>query len=254
MTKELLKKNLTIASNATILQAMKKIDSNKLRFVIVVDGSYSVLGLVTDGDIRRQLLSGDSLESKISFKNKFYFLDYKDRFPRVCELFRDSSVEFLPILNSGKLYNILTKHQFNTMLLEGIYYEPTINFSNFNSISIEHEIYNRPWGFYKSVWLNSYRQAKILSINANSELSLQKHKRREEHWIVTKGKGLARLGDSLIDLYPGKYIYVPKGCKHQIINNSQSQMFISEVQLGDYFGEDDIVRYSDKYGRTNKGV
>ena len=129
-----------------------------------------------------------------------------------------------------------------------------INFSNFNSISIEHEIYNRPWGFYKSVWLNSNGQAKILSINVDSELSLQKHKRREEHWIVTKGKGLARIGDTLIDLYPGKYIFVPKECKHQIINNSQSQLFISEVQLGDYFDEDDIIRYSDKYGRTNKGV
>ena len=252
--KDFLNKKITITSDASIFQTIKKIDGNKLRFAIVVDDDYGVLGVVTDGDIRRQLLSGDSLESKVCFKDKFYFLNYNDDFPRVCELFRDSSVDFLPILNSGKLYNILTKHQFNVMLLEGIGYKPNINFSNFNSISIEHEIYNRPWGFYKSVWLNSHGQAKILSINANSELSLQKHKRREEHWIVTKGKGLARLGDSLIDLYPGKYIYVPKGCKHQIINNSQSQMFISEVQLGDYFGEDDIVRYSDKYGRTNKGV
>ena len=252
--KEFLKKKFTITSNASIFQIIKKIDDNKLRFVIVVDDNYGVVGVVTDGDVRRQLLSEGSLDSKVCFNNKFYFLDYKDKFPRVCEIFKNSSVDFLPILNSGKLYNILTKHQFNAMLLEGISYKSNIDFSNFNSISIEHEIYNRPWGFYKSAWLNSNGQAKILSINANSELSLQKHKRREEHWIVTKGNGLARLGDSLIDLYPGKYIYVPKGCKHQIINNSQSQMFISEVQLGDYFGEDDIVRYSDKYGRTNKGV
>ena len=252
--KDFLSEKITITSDASIFQTIKKIDDNKLRFVIVVDDNYGVLGVVTDGDIRRQLLSGDSLESKVCFKDKFYFLDCNDDFPRVCELFRDSSVEFLPILNSGKLYNILTKYQFNTMLLEGISYKPNINFSNFNSISIEHEIYNRPWGFYKSVWLNSNGQAKILSINADSELSLQKHKRREEHWIVTKGKGLARIEDTLIDLYPGKYIYVPKECKHQIINNSQSQLFISEVQLGDYFGEDDIIRYSDKYGRTNKGV
>jgi len=252
--KDFLNEKITITSDASIFQTIKKIDNNKLRFAIVVDDNYDVLGVVTDGDIRRQLLSGDSLESKVCFKDKFYFLDYNDDFPRVCELFRDSSVDFLPILNSGKLHNILTKHQFNAMLLEGISYKPNINFSNFNSVSIEHEIYNRPWGYYKSVWLNSNGQAKILSINANSELSLQKHRRREEHWIVTKGTGLARIGGSLIDLYPGKYISVPKECKHQIINNSRSQLFVSEVQLGDYFGEDDIIRYSDKYGRTNKGV
>ena len=251
--KKFLDDKITITSDASIFQTLKKIDGNKLRFVIVVDNKYGLLGVVTDSDIRRQMLSGDSLESKIRFKDKFYFLNYNDNFSRVCDLFKDSSIDFLPILKSGKLYNVLTKQQFNSMLLEGVSYKPNINFSIFNSLSIEHEIYNRPWGFYKSVWLNSNGQAKILSINANSELSLQKHKRRDEHWIVTKGKGLARIEDALIDLYPGKYIYVPKGCKHQIINNTQSQLFISEVQLGDYFGEDDIIRYSDRYGRTNEG-
>ena len=252
--KNFINEKITITCDTSILQTIKKIDDNKLRFVIVVNSNNDVFGVLTDGDIRRQLLSGASLESKVCFKDKFYFLDYNDGFSKVCELFKDSSVDFLPILNSGKLYNILTKNQFNSMLLDGITYKPNLNFSTFNYLGIEHEIYNRPWGFYKSVWLNSNGQAKILSINADSELSLQKHKRREEHWIVTKGEGLARIEDTLIDLYPGKYIYVPKECKHQIINNSKAQLFISEVQLGDYFGEDDIERYSDKYGRTNEGV
>jgi len=112
----LLNEEITITRDTSIFLAMKKIDNNKLRFAIVVDDNYDTLGVVTDGDIRRQLLSGDSLESKVCFKDKFYFLDYNDDFPKVCELFRDSSVDFLPILNSGKLYNILTKHQFNSML------------------------------------------------------------------------------------------------------------------------------------------
>ena len=82
-------------------------------------------------------------------------------------------------------------------------------------------------------------------------LSLQEHKKREEHWVVIKGIGKVVLGESLIDVYPGKYIYIPKGCKHQIINiSTKDNLVFSEVQLGEYFGEDDIVRYSDKYGRV----
>ena len=50
-----------------------------------------------------------------------------------------------------------------------------------------------------------------------------------------------------------RYIYIPKECKHQIINNSDENLIFSEVQLGEYFGEDDIVRYADKYGRDLKG-
>ena len=59
------------------------------------------------------------------------------------------------------------------------------------------------------------------------------------------------LGESKINVYPGKYIYIPKGCKHQIINTGIENLIFSEVQLGEYFGEDDIIRYSDKYGRIN---
>ncbi|HHE05988.1 MAG TPA: cupin domain-containing protein, partial [Epsilonproteobacteria bacterium] len=76
------------------------------------------------------------------------------------------------------------------------------------------------------------------------------HKRREEHWVIIKGKGKVVLGESLLDVYPGKYIYIPKGCKHQIINDGEENIIFSEVQLGEYFGEDDIIRYSDKYGRV----
>ena len=77
------------------------------------------------------------------------------------------------------------------MLIEGDEFNANKDFSIFNSFSLEKEIYNRPWGFYKSVWLNSNSQAKILSINPDSELSLQKHSHREEHWIVVKGSGFA---------------------------------------------------------------
>ncbi len=81
-------------------------------------------------------------------------------------------------------------------------------------------------------------------------ISLQKHTKREEHWVVVYGKGNIILEDSTIKAYTGKYVFIPKGCKHRIINTSANQNLIfCEVQLGNYFGEDDIIRYEDKYNR-----
>ena len=121
---------------------------------------------------------------------------------------------------------------------------------NFSAITENnYEIYNNPWGFYKSTLLSDYVQSKILTIFPGEQLSLQEHKRREEHWIIIKGNAKAVLGESIINIFPGQHIFVPKGCKHQIINNSTKNLVLCEVQLGDYFGEDDIKRYKDKYGR-----
>jgi mannose-1-phosphate guanylyltransferase/mannose-6-phosphate isomerase len=92
-------------------------------------------------------------------------------------------------------------------------------------------------------------QAKVITIFPGGALSLQEHKKREEHWVVVKGSGKVVLGESIINIYPGKYIYIPKGCRHQMINNTKQNIIFSEIQLGDYFGEDDIIRYQDKYNR-----
>ena len=58
------------------------------------------------------------------------------------------------------------------------------------------------------------------------------------------------MGESIKNVSSGSFIYVPKGCKHKLINTSSEEfLMVAEVQLGDYFGEDDIIRYEDKYGR-----
>jgi mannose-1-phosphate guanylyltransferase/mannose-6-phosphate isomerase len=147
--------------------------------------------------------------------------------------------------------NIITKQQFHILLLEDLDFDLRKSFFHLHRKSLEHEIYNRPWGFYKSTIYTDYAQAKIITVFPNEELSYQEHKKREEHWVIVKGTGKVRLGESLLDVYPGKYIYIPKGCKHQIINTSKTENLIfTEVQLGEYFGEDDIIRYSDKYNRS----
>nr|WP_228256066.1 CBS domain-containing protein [Malaciobacter halophilus] len=244
--------NITLMYYDIIETALKKLVNNKKRFLICLDDNQCVTGVITDGDIRRAFLNKLTIEDKIHkvYSNDFEYLEFSTTFSEVCEKFKSDKIDFLPIVdNDMKLINIITKKQFHIMLLENIDFDLTYDFSQFDNHTLEHEIYNRPWGYYKSTVLTSHAQSKIITIFPNSELSLQEHKKREEHWVVIKGKGKVILGESEIDVYPGKYIYIPKGCKHQLINNSDENIVFSEVQLGEYFGEDDIIRYSDKYGR-----
>lgn len=237
-------------SKTSILNALQKIDDNKQGFLIIFGTDNKVVGTLTDGDIRRDLIAGRNMTDSINYKKDFEKLHIADNFASICEKFKSDKISFLPVIDDEqKLVNILTKKVFHTLLLHDIDWKLTSDFSRINENEIDFEIYNRPWGFYKSTLISDFVQSKIITVFPNSELSLQKHKQREEHWIIIKGKGTIRLGDSVMDIYPGKYIYIPKGCKHQIINNSTENIVFSEVQLGEYFGEDDIIRYSDKYGR-----
>ncbi len=245
-------KNLQIQQTKTIKDVIKQLQENNSEFLIITD-EKKVISTITKDNVLEIIAKTPDLDLEIlNIKSKsFEFLSLDSNFDEICEKFRIKNINFLPILNSKKeLVNILTKQQFQVMLIEDIKHKLTDDFSKFDNISLNHNIYNRPWGFYKSTVLASNVQAKIIGVFANSELSLQEHKKREEHWVIIKGSGKMILGESEISVYPGKYIYIPKGCKHQIINNSDENIIFSEVQLGEYFGEDDIIRYSDKYGRA----
>ena len=238
-----------VSSNSTIKNALEIIDNNKMRFALVVEKDV-VKGVISDGDIRRLIISGAEAKSPIIYNTDFHYVDFLDDFEKVCEKFRNNSIDFLPILKFNKLFQILTKDQFHVFLLEGISYSSELNFSQFDTLSIEHEVYNRPWGFYKSVFLSSHAQAKIITLFPDSEFSLQKHFYREEHWVVIKGIGEVTCGVKNYKISPGDYIHIPKETLHQVKNTSlENNLLLSEVQLGDYFGEDDIIRIKDKYGR-----
>jgi mannose-1-phosphate guanylyltransferase/mannose-1-phosphate guanylyltransferase/mannose-6-phosphate isomerase len=79
---------------------------------------------------------------------------------------------------------------------------------------------------------------------------LQSHAKREELWIVLKGRGFVTLDDKDILVIPGSIIRIPLGAKHRVKNDGVEDLEFIEVQTGSYFGEDDIVRYSDDYGRA----
>lgn len=243
-----------VEKNISIIEALQKIDQNKKGFLIVTDSNGAVLGTLTDGDIRRAFIKGFSVDDSIAsiYTKTFKYLIQKDGIPVATELFKSESIKFLPVLDDEKrLVNIITKSQMHALLLQDIHAELDYDFLSLDEGIVDYEIFQRPWGFYKTTVMNDYFQSKVISVNPKSQLSLQSHNHREEHWIVAHGMGTVQLDQSVIEVKCGSSIFIPKGCKHRLTNTDDKEsLIITEVQIGDYFGEDDIIRYEDIYGRV----
>ena len=110
----------------------------------------------------------------------------------------------------------------------------------------------RPWGNFLTLEESDCFKVKKLVVNPFQQLSLQSHQHRSEHWVVVKGKAEVIKGDEVIVLSSNESIFIPSGTIHSIKNPTGETLQIVEVQIGSYFGEDDIVRYDDKYGRVKK--
>ena len=145
---------------------------------------------------------------------------------------------------------LISISQLHALLLQDIHADLDYDFLSLDEQIVDYEIYQRPWGFYKTTVYNEYFQSKVINIYPKAQLSLQSHNHREEHWIVVHGTGMVQIGESIIDIKCGSSLFIPKCCKHRLINtDSKESLIITEVQLGDYLGEDDIIRYDDIYGR-----
>ncbi len=107
----------------------------------------------------------------------------------------------------------------------------------------------RPWGHYDNLLEREDHKIKELIVNPGERLSLQKHQRRAEHWTVVSGEALVTVGEEEILLKSGQSVDIPRGAVHRILNPNHTQLVIVEVQMGDYFGEDDIIRLEDDYDR-----
>ena len=107
----------------------------------------------------------------------------------------------------------------------------------------------RPWGWYDSVDEGQRFQVKRIVVNPGASLSLQMHHHRAEHWIVVQGTARVTCDDKVFLLAENQSTYIPLGSTHRLENPGQMPLEIIEVQSGGYLGEDDIVRFEDKYGR-----
>lgn len=244
---------LTIKPQQSIKEALEKINHNKKGFLIVVEKNFKLKGTLSDGDIRRGLIGGyelrDSLE--LIYNANPNFISINDSLDNIVNIFKSPSVKFLPIVDKEKtLVNVITKASLQAMLLLDQPFDFSHDFSQVDESILDHEIYPRPWGFYKTTFINNYSQAKIIKVEPHQQLSLQKHNHREEYWVIIHGHGEVIIEESVKILKAGDFVFIPKGSKHRLKNLSEKDsLMIAEVQLGDYFGEDDIVRYHDIYNR-----
>ena len=114
---------------------------------------------------------------------------------------------------------------------------------------LAHPMVHRPWGHYETVDQGDRYQVKRIYVAPGESLSLQMHYHRAEHWIVVSGTALVRCGDEERLLSENQSTYIPLGVQHSLSNPGKVPLELIEVQSGAYLGEDDIVRFDDRYGR-----
>jgi mannose-6-phosphate isomerase len=112
------------------------------------------------------------------------------------------------------------------------------------------EMDHRPWGFYEVLIDAKDHKVKRITVLPGKRLSLQRHRQRSEHWHIVNGQALVTRDSETIKLQPGESIDIPCGAKHRIANGGETNVVFIEVQRGTYFGEDDIERFEDDYGRS----
>ena len=118
------------------------------------------------------------------------------------------------------------------------------------AMSLESE--QRPWGSWHVIDVAEGYKIKRIHVNPGARLSLQSHEHRSEHWVVIQGEATCEVDGTESIVRHDESIDVPLGARHRLGNQGTEELVIVEVQLGGYTGEDDICRYEDDYGRTDR--
>ena len=106
---------------------------------------------------------------------------------------------------------------------------------------------SRPWGSFTVLQNGFGFKIKLIEISPGERLSLQRHKKRAEHWVAVSGTAKIIRGDKIIILHANESVYIPRGVKHRLENPIDTPLKIVEVQTGEYLEEDDIERFEDDY-------
>ena len=108
---------------------------------------------------------------------------------------------------------------------------------------------SRPWGLFENIKQEKDYKVKKLLVLPGEKISLQKHMKRSEHWVVITGTATITKGKTKFKLKKNESTFIKKGEVHRIENNTKKNLILIEVQTGDYLEEDDIYRFEDKYNR-----
>lgn len=156
-------------------------------------------------------------------------------------------VDNLIIVNTPDATLISSKDKVND--LKGL--TERLSKKNLKEVQNHRKVY-RPWGWFDVIDEGNFYKVKRLYLKPEGKLSYQYHKKRSEHWTVVEGVATIIIDGRTQKLKSGESILISQGQKHSLENNSKNRLEIIEVQSGKYFGEDDIIRINDIYGRIKK--
>ncbi len=198
-------------------------------------GSWSAMWDIHEKDVNGNAIKGDAITHKTSNS----FIHSEDM------LVATSGIKDLVVVVSKDSILIINKSSSEDVkdivsLLKS---------NNRNEWKIPREVH-RPWGKYDSVDNGSRFQVKRITVKPGEKLSVQKHFHRSEHWVVVSGKAYVTIDNETFPVCVNESCYIPCEAIHALENREKDILELIEVQLGDYLGEDDIVRFEDRYGRT----
>ena len=197
-------------------------------------GSWSALWDVTEKDSLGNALNGDVMT--INTQNSFIYSEDK--------LVATIGVHDLVVVNTKDALMIASKDQVQDVK----HIVAQLKLAQRKEADIHRKVY-RPWGHFDLVDEGDRHHTKRIVVKPKAKLSLQKHHHRAEHWVVVKGTALVHKGEENILITENESIYIPVGVIHSLENPGVIPLEIIEIQSGSYLGEDDIVRFSDCYGR-----
>ena len=198
-------------------------------------GSWNSYWEFSDKDEDGNVSYGDVMNN--SSKNSFL---YSENTKLVTLGLKDSIVINTPDV-------VLVAHKDKTEEIKEIVEK--IKKTNIEKVELPRKV-SRPWGTYDSIDESDTFKVKRITVYPGHKLSKQFHHKRSETWVVVKGKATVTIGEETISLEKDESVYIPKGVHHRLENKELTPLELIEVQTGTYFGEDDIERIEDDYGRN----
>jgi mannose-1-phosphate guanylyltransferase len=198
-------------------------------------GGFAALWEVSAHDENGNAFSGDV--KAVDTKNTLVFGEDK--------LVATVGVEDLVIVNTKDA--ILVAHKDESQKVKAIVQQ--LKDEQRSEVTFHREVY-RPWGKYDSVDSGERFQVKRITVKPGAKLSVQMHHHRAEHWIVVSGTAKVQIDDTEQFVTENESVYIPITAVHALENPGKVDLELIEVQSGSYLGEDDIVRFSDRYGRV----
>ncbi|MBB1318440.1 mannose-1-phosphate guanylyltransferase/mannose-6-phosphate isomerase [Shewanella sp. SR43-4] len=198
-------------------------------------GGFAALWDVSEKDNNGNVFKGDV--KAVDTKNTLVFGEDK--------LVATVGVENLVIVNTKDA--VLVAHKDHSQHVKAIVNQ--LKSEQRSEVTFHREVY-RPWGQYDSIDNGERFQVKRITVKSGAKLSVQMHHHRAEHWIVVSGTAKVTNGDKEILLTENQSTYIPVGVIHALENPGKMPLELIEVQSGSYLGEDDIVRFEDRYGRV----